>query len=74
MKIIDAHHHFWNVSSDKYTWLADESLDLLWGKPTDLPRTYLPNDMKTDAGPFELRKSVHVQCFPDPVDPVEESR
>ncbi len=74
MKIIDAHHHFWNVSSDKYTWLADQSLDLLWGKPIDLPRTYLPNDMRMDAGPFELSKSVHVQCFRDPADPVEESR
>lgn len=74
MKIIDAHHHFWNVSSDKYTWLADESLDLLWGKPIDLPRTYLPNDMEADASPFELIKSVHVQCFRDPADPVEESR
>lgn len=74
MKIIDAHHHFWNVSGDKYSWLADESLDLLWGKPVDLPRTYLPNDMEADASPFELRKSVHVQCFRDPADPVEESR
>ena len=74
MKIIDAHHHFWNVSSDKYTWLADESLDLLWGRPIDLPRIYLPNDMKADANPFELRKSVHVQCFRDPADPVEETR
>ena len=74
MKIIDAHHHFWNVSSDKYTWLADQSLDLLLGKPVDLLRTYLPNDMRMDAGPFEPSKSVHVQSFRDPADPVEESR
>ncbi|MEC7907162.1 MAG: amidohydrolase family protein [Verrucomicrobiota bacterium] len=74
MKMIDAHHHFWDVSSDKYTWLADESLDLIWGKPIDLPRTYFLNDMVVDAGPFELSKSVHVQCFRDPADPVDESR
>lgn len=73
MKIIDAHHHFWNVSAGKYAWLADESLDLLWGKPIDLPRTYLPSDIRADAHPFELRKSVHVQCFREPADPVEES-
>ncbi len=74
MKIIDAHHHFWKVSRDQYAWLADESLDLLWGKPTDLPRTYLPNDLIENARPFELTKSVHVQCFRDPADPVEESK
>ncbi len=73
MKIIDAHHHFWNVTKDKYAWLADESLELLWGKPTQLPRDYFPPDIVSDAGPWELAKSVHVQCFRDPSDPVEES-
>ena len=74
MKIIDAHHHFWNVTDDKYTWLADEGLELLWGKPTQLPREYFPRDIKSDAEPFQLTKSVHVQCFRDPADPVEESK
>lgn len=74
MRIIDAHHHFWKATVSKYTWLGDESLGLLWGKPTDLPRDYFAKDLVADAGAWELEKSVHVQCYRDPADPVEESK
>lgn len=74
MKIIDAHHHFWTVTDDLYTWLNDKDLDLLWGKPTDLPRNYLPGDIVAAAGNWELSKSVHVQCFHNPENPVEETQ
>lgn len=74
MKIIDPHHHFWSVKSGKYPWLEDESLDWLWGKPTDLPREYFPADLKAAAGPWELVKSVHLQCFHDPGNPANETR
>ncbi|MBT3482679.1 MAG: amidohydrolase family protein [Opitutales bacterium] len=74
MRIIDAHHHFWKATVCQYTWLGDESLNLLWGKPTNLPRDYFAKDLVADAGAWELEKSVHVQCYRDLADPVEESK
>ncbi len=74
MKIIDAHHHFWSVESGNYTWLENAELEMLWGRPSDLPREYFPRDLVAQTGSFELTKSVHVQCGYDPTRSADESK
>ena len=56
MKIIDAHHHFWSVSSGNYSWLEMSDPEMLWGKPSDLPREYFPADLLASTGDLELVK------------------
>jgi predicted TIM-barrel fold metal-dependent hydrolase len=74
MKIIDAHHHFWSVSSGNYSWLEMSDPEMLWGKPSDLPREYFPADLLASTGDLELVKSVHVQCGFNPEYSAHESK
>jgi len=74
MKIIDAHHHFWSVKSGNYTWLENSDVEMLWGRPADLPREFFPKDLVANTGDFELVKTVHVQCGFDPTRSADESK
>ena len=49
-KIIDAHHHFWNYDSNKYTWLKAS-------KNKKFHRSYLPEDLLNDSGDLRLIKT-----------------
>tara|TARA_B100001123_G_C15334368_1_gene1032294 strand:+ start:554 stop:1450 length:897 start_codon:yes stop_codon:yes gene_type:complete len=75
MKIIDAHHHFWNVSTGSYPWL-EEQAEWLWGNPQDLPREFLPQQLiqGAEAGGLELVKTVHVQCGYNELQPGDETK
>ena len=63
MKIIDAHHHLWDLESNSYPWLQTP-IDHVAGDYSTIRRNYLIKDLIADAseGPFELVKSVHVQA------------
>ena len=75
MKIIDPHHHLWREEGGNYPWLqADESVEVLWGKPVELPRNYLTPDLLDDFKNQNVVKSVHVECLHDPARPVEETK
>ena len=74
MKIIDPHHHFWSVKSGNYSWLEARDQKWLWGKPTDLPREFLPEHLLAGAQNLELVKSVHVQCGYDESRPADETK
>jgi predicted TIM-barrel fold metal-dependent hydrolase len=74
MKIIGAHHHFWCVSSGNYSWLKMSDPEMLWRKPSDLPREYFPADLLASTGDLELVKSVHVQCGFNPGYSAHESK
>ncbi len=75
MEIIDPHHHLWREEGGNYPWLqADESVEVIWGNPVDLPRNYLIGDLLGDFRNQNMVKSVHVQCEHDPARPVEETK
>ncbi len=75
MNTIDPHHHLWREESRNYPWMqADESVDVIWGKPVNLPRNYLTADLLDDFKNQNVVKSVHVQCEHDPSRPVEETK
>ena len=54
MKIIDAHHHLWDINLHDYPWLKKDPKN-------PLSKNYLIDDFNKDIGELEVIKSVHVQ-------------
>src|SRR6187551_3644597 len=62
-RIIDAHHHLWDLDRIYYPWLTDEIVpDFLFGDYARIRRNYLPDDLRRDARNWNLRMSVHVEA------------
>ncbi|NQV98142.1 MAG: amidohydrolase family protein [Rhodospirillales bacterium] len=74
MKIVDPHHHLWDLENNYYPWLCDEMGQAVFGDYTPLRKSYLISDLLADAADLELIKSVHLQAEYDPSDPVGETR
>ncbi len=73
MKIIDAHHHLWDLDRLRYPWLL-EPVDHVVGDYSAIQRSYRVADFLKDARNQELVKSVHVQAEIDHgLAPVEET-
>lgn len=75
MKIIDAHHHLWDLDTGRYPWLqSDETEGGFVGDISPLQSTYSVRAYCTDIGGLNVVKSVHVQAEYDVTDPVAETR
>ena len=77
MKIIDAHHHLWDLSGGPlyYPWLQDkEPHEFFLGDYAKLKRNYLPPDYRADSKDFEVVKTVHVEAECSRDQQVEETR
>jgi predicted TIM-barrel fold metal-dependent hydrolase len=61
-KIIDAHHHLWDLDDIKHTWLAERGVTRFFGDPAPIQKNYFVPDFKTDHGDLPVVGSVHVQC------------
>ena len=72
MRILDAHHHFWDLSANYLPWLADKPVPFRYGNYDALKRNYLPDDYRADAAKYELVGSVFVETEWDPEDPLGE--
>jgi predicted TIM-barrel fold metal-dependent hydrolase len=73
--IIDAHHHFWDLSLGKHPWISPEpGREMVFGDPAPLHRNYLPEDLRGDAAAQHLIGSVHIEAGWDRADPVGETR
>ena len=70
MKIIDAHHHLWDLSVFPYSWLNEPHSI---GDISGIRKNYLITDFLNDAKNLELIKSVHIQCNGGKNSPVEET-
>jgi predicted TIM-barrel fold metal-dependent hydrolase len=72
--LIDAHHHFWDLSMGRHPWLVPApGQEMVFGDPTPLYRNYLPADLEADARNQNLVASVHVEAGWDRSDPVGET-
>jgi predicted TIM-barrel fold metal-dependent hydrolase len=60
-RIIDAHHHLWNLDACHYPWLMEKGVVRFFGDPAPIQKNYLVADLVEDAASFELAGSVHVQ-------------
>jgi predicted TIM-barrel fold metal-dependent hydrolase len=72
-RIIDAHHHLWDLTAHHYPWLSGPMHDRGWGDWSALRRNYLIPDFLDDTRNQNLQKSVHVQANYDPANPVGET-
>ena len=63
--IVDAHHHFWDLSLDRHPWLRGQA-------DPSLSRDCLPADYLRDAEGYDIVASVHVEANWDPADPLGE--
>lgn len=61
-KIIDAHHHLWDLDEIKHTWLAETGVTRFFGDPAPIQKNYHVPDFKEDHGDLPIAASVHVQC------------
>lgn len=61
MRIVDAHHHLWDLEALRYPWLMARGVPRFFGDPTPIQKNYLVADFREDARDYELVASVHVQ-------------
>lgn len=73
-RIIDAHHHLWDLAANYYPWLTDRIAPRMYGDYAAIRRNYLVDDFRRDIGSVPVVKSVHVQAEHDHSDPVRETR
>ena len=60
-RIVDAHHHLWDLDACGYPWLMEKGVVRFFGDPAPIQRNYLVPDLLEDASGVELTGSVHVQ-------------
>ena len=61
MRIVDAHHHLWDLGACRYPWLMAKGVTRFFGDPAPIQKNYLVADLRADAADYELVASVHVQ-------------
>ncbi|MEM9056159.1 MAG: amidohydrolase family protein [Pseudomonadota bacterium] len=61
MRIVDGHHHLWDLEAVRYPWLMAKGVTRFFGDPAPIQKNYLVDDLREDARDVELTASVHVQ-------------
>jgi predicted TIM-barrel fold metal-dependent hydrolase len=72
-RIIDAHHHLWDLEACVYPWLMERGVTRFFGNPEPIQRNYLAPELRSDASAYELAGSVHIQVGVAPGDEVRET-
>lgn len=73
-RLIDAHHHLWDLSEGRYPWLRPPAPGMAPDDLASLREPYPASAFLADVGRAPLRGSVHVEAAFDPTDPVAETR
>jgi len=71
--IIDAHHHLWDLSQKKHSWLINDIEDSFLGDYQAIRKDYLLQNYLQNAKNINVTKSIHVQAGWDKADPVGET-
>jgi predicted TIM-barrel fold metal-dependent hydrolase len=75
LRLVDAHHHIWDLRVNRYPWLQGDREDP--AEPLGvgmLQRNYLIEDFLRDVEGLPLKYSVHVEAAAEPADTVRETR
>jgi len=72
-RIVDAHHHLWDLNACHYPWLMARGVYRFFGDPTPIQKNYLVDDFREDATDYKLVASVHVQVGVPPGDELKET-
>lgn len=75
-RILDAHHHFWDLSAGHYPWLTSEiEQHFFLGDYTPLTRgNFLPTDYRNATHRYPVVGTVHIEAERDRSDQVGETR
>ena len=74
-QIIDAHHHFWDLSLNKHQWLCgDERVPFRYGDYTSVCKNFLVEEFKQVTKNQNLVKTVHMEAEWDENDPIGETK
>ena len=75
IKIVDAHHHFWNPKENYHPWLCDEPMiPFRYGDYSSIRKPFMPDDYFQVTKNHRIVKTVTMEGEWDPTDPVGESR
>jgi predicted TIM-barrel fold metal-dependent hydrolase len=68
-RIVDAHHHLWDIRRNYHPWLRDEPpISFRYGDYRSIRRNYLHEDYLRDSAQFDMQGSVYVETEWDPAD------
>jgi predicted TIM-barrel fold metal-dependent hydrolase len=73
-RIVDAHHHLWDLDACHYPWLMQKGVVRFFGDPAPIQRNYLADELQSDASNYDLAASVHIQVGVADGDEVKESQ
>ncbi len=74
IKIVDAHHHFWDPTINYHPWLCDEPMiPFRYGDYSKIRKPFMPEDDFRSAEGHQIVKTVTMEGEWDPSDPVGES-
>jgi predicted TIM-barrel fold metal-dependent hydrolase len=73
MRLVDGHHHLWDLAAVPYPWLMAKGVRRFFGDPTAIQKDYLPADFRTDHDGIGIAASVHVQVGAAPGAEVRET-
>lgn len=73
MRVIDGHHHLWDLGAVAYPWLMARGVRRFFGDPTPIQKDYLPADFRRDQDGIDIAGSVHVQVGAAPEASVAET-
>ena len=75
LRVVDAHHHLWDLRRNYHPWLCDRPpVAGRHGDYSAICHDYLPADYRADAPGIALVGSVYVEAEWDPRDPLGETR
>lgn len=75
LKIVDAHHHLWDLGKNYYPWLSDTPEEHFFlGDYSDLKRDFLPADYRRATAGYDVVATVHVEAEWDRDNQVAETR
>lgn len=62
-RVIDAHHHVWDISANYHPWLSDEPpIPFRYGDYSAIRRNYMPADYRRDTAGWPVVGSVYVEA------------
>ncbi|MDC3410023.1 amidohydrolase family protein [Alphaproteobacteria bacterium] len=75
IKIIDAHHHFWDLNTNYYPFLSDEiDKNFFLGNYKSIRKNYLPFDYNRDSKNHNVIGTIHCEAEWDRNDQVGETK
>ncbi len=74
MKIIDAHHHYWDPKANYHPWLRDEPMiPFRYGDYAEIRKPFLPDDYDHCAKAWDIAANVTMEGEWNPADPCGEA-